>query len=585
MKLFRSKLINNASLCALVLAFLFFLAAIAFSEKPTSAQSLFTPPVSRFSLGQPSTRVFSVGDLEFASVHLDGVPLFQVASAKFAPSESEPVGSLSPIERRVQRIEGNLLNLVKNGFDPQTLEVKPSTLNNLTVIVASDQKNLAHQVILTVNELDAQLNPSITTNLAEQWSQILRQALIRAWQERQPEARKQQISTGFKIVLGMIILGLLLLGLQKWLKRQFNALKRKALAQAMTALAVDSPTAFKETLPLSSASPEVLAEFRQQAHLQQRLTLNLLLQRLDQVGLILLLFGSIAAIFYVFPETRWVARTVVGIPLRIFVIWLVLTIICNVVNLYVNYKLQEWVEQALVFSEDPQRRILRSPTLLEVSRGIITFAAWCIGILWFLLWKQVFPSSLLTGAGLVGAGLTFAFRDLFKDWIMGILILMEDQYAVGDMIEFEGRVGVVEAMSLRATQIRSADGRLSTISHNQIVAAHNLSKDWSRVNFTIEVAYDTDPNFAIAVMKQVAQTMAQEVQWQSDILDPVNVIGVDRVTHAGLEIMMRIRVKRLRQWDVEREFRRRLKIAFDEQGIQIGVPRRNLVLEDNTTYP
>jgi small conductance mechanosensitive channel len=247
----------------------------------------------------------------------------------------------------------------------------------------------------------------------------------------------------------------------------------------------------------------------------------------------------------------------------------------------VNYRLQEWVEQALVSSEDPQRRILRSPTLLEVSRGIITFAAWCIGILWFLLWKEVFPSSLLTGAGLVGAALTFAFRDLFKDWIMGILILLEDQYAVGDMIEFEGRVGVVETMSLRATQIRSADGRLSTISHNQIVTAHNLSKDWSRVNFTIEVAYDTDPNVAIALMKQVAQTMAEEEQWQSDILDPVNVIGVDRVTHAGLEIMMRIRVKRLRQWDVEREFRRRLKIAFDEQGIQIGVPRRNLVLEDN----
>jgi small conductance mechanosensitive channel len=160
---------------------------------------------------------------------------------------------------------------------------------------------------------------------------------------------------------------------------------------------------------------------------------------------------------------------------------------------------------------------------------------------------------------------------------VGILIILEDQYAVGDMIEFEGAVGIVEHMSLRATQIRGADGRLSTISHNQITVAHNLSKDWSRVNFMIEVAYNSDVNTAIALMKEVAQEMAEEAPWQDDIIDPVNVIGVSRVTHAGIEIMMRIRVKRLRQWDIEREFRRRLKLAFDQKGIQIGVPQQSFL--------
>jgi small conductance mechanosensitive channel len=93
----------------------------------------------------------------------------------------------------------------------------------------------------------------------------------------------------------------------------------------------------------------------------------------------------------------------------------------------------------------------------------------------------------------------------------------------------------------------------------------------------IEVAYNSDVNTAIALMKEVAQEMAEEAPWQDDIIDPVNVIGVSRVTHAGIEIMMRIRVKRLRQWDIEREFRRRLKLAFDQKGIQIGVPQQSFL--------
>jgi small conductance mechanosensitive channel len=212
---------------------------------------------------------------------------------------------------------------------------------------------------------------------------------------------------------------------------------------------------------------------------------------------------------------------------------------------------------------------------------MISFSCWCLGIIWFSAWKGAFPSSLLTGAGLIGAALTFAFQNLLKDWINGILIITEDQYAVGDMLEFQGFIGIVENMSLRATQIRlGTDGRLITIPHNQILVAHNLSKDWSRVNFMIEVAYDTEVNSAIALMGEVAQKMAVDPQWQEDILEPVSVIGVNQVSHAGIELMMRITVKRLRQWDVEREFRRRLKLTFDEQGIQIGIPKQTLSFSD-----
>jgi small conductance mechanosensitive channel len=566
---------------ALAFCFLLTLALVVFWGIPSTAQPSLSPSTNRFTLGQPTPRIFSVGDIEFAPIHLDGFALFQIASPRVSPSETVLNDNLSPIQRRVQRIEGNLYHLINLDFDPKTLNVRPSILNNLTVIVASDGANLAQQVILTVTELDAQIDSSSVEELAQRWSQIIYTALIEARQTRQPEARQRQIVTMIAIALGIILLSLLLMRSQKFLKKRFHTFQKK-LKEEVASVA-DRPS--KETTLNANLFPQpldLLAAFRKQANLQQKLTLNIWFRRLEGIGLLSIWFGGITMILYIFPETRLGGRSLLLIPLRIFIIWLVLTFISLLVNFYVNYKLQEWVEEADLFSDNYQRRLLRVPTLLEVSRGMIGFSFWCLGIIWFLAWKGAFPSSLLTGAGLIGAALTFAFQNLLKDWINGLLIITEDQYAVGDMLEFQGLIGKVENMSLRATQIRlGTDGRLMTIPHNQIMVAHNLTKDWSRVNFLIDVAYDTDSSSAMALMEDVSRTMAVDPQWQEDIIEPVTMIAVNLVSHAGIQLIMRITVKRLRQWDVEREFRRRLKLAFDEQGIQIGIPKQILSIPNS----
>jgi small conductance mechanosensitive channel len=561
---------------ALAFCFLLTLSLVVFWGMPSTAQPSLSPSTNRFTLGQSSPRIFSVGDIEFAPIHLDGFALFQIASPRVSSSESALNDNLSPIKRRVQRIESNLYHLINLGFDPKILDVRPSILNNLTVIVASDGADLAQQVILTVTEIDAQIDSSSVEELAQRWSQIIRTALIEAQQTRQPEARKRQILSVTAIALGIVLLSVLLMRSQKFLKKRFHTFQKK-LKEEIASVS-DRPS--KETTLNANLFPQpldLLAAFRKQANLQQKLTLNIWLRRLEGIGLLSIWFGGITMILHIFPETRLGGRSLLLIPLRIFIIWLVLTFISLLVNFYANYKLQEWVEEADLFSENYQRRLLRVPTLLDVSRGMISFSSWCLGIIWFLAWKGAFPSSLLTGAGLIGAALTFAFQNLLKDWINGLLIITEDQYAVGDMLEFQGFIGMVENMSLRATQIRlGTDGRLITIPHNQIMVAHNLTKDWSRVNFMIDVAYDTDSSSAMALMEEVSRTMAVDPQWQEDIIEPVNMIAVNLVSHAGIQLIMRITVKRLRQWDVEREFRRRLKVAFDEQGIQIGVPKQIL---------
>lgn len=523
------------------------------------------------------TRIFVAGDIEYTSVYLDGFALFQIASQDFTASGAQ-AQEISPVQRRARRIERGLNNIINADFDVKTLQVSTATLNNLTVIVARDDRNLPQQVILTVTEIDALIDSSSVADLANRWRDIIKTALIQAWQERQPAARQRQLLIATIIVLGIIFSSCLLIWWQKRLRNRFNLLKKQAKSQSERNLAINAPPTKDRPQEPILAPLEDSSKFRQQADIQRRLTVNIFWKRLALIGLILLWFGGMAAILYVFPETRLEGRSIIRIPLRIFLIWLLLVLVGNIVNLYVNSRLREWVEEGAVFSENLERRILRAPTLLEVWRGIIGFIAIFVGILVFFAWMGLSFAFLLTGAGLVGALLTFAFQDLLKDWINGFLIIFEDQYTVGDMIQFQEFIGLVENMSLRATQLRAADGRLITIAHNQIIIAHNLSKDWARVNFTIEVAYHTEPDVAIALMVEIAENMALDPQWQEDIINPVQVSGVSRVSHAGMEIMLRIVVKRLRQWDVEREYRRRLKIAFEDSGIAIGIPQQSFLI-------
>ena len=547
------------------------------NSPPSLGQNFLVPFVS-----PTGTRIFVAGDIEYASVHLDGFALFQIASQDFTASEAR---ELSPVERRARRIERGLNNIINRGFDPTTLQVSTATLNNLTVIVAKDNQNLPQQVILTVTEVDALIDSSSVGDLADRWVKIIQTALLQAWQERQPAPRRQQVMTATIIILGLTFLSWVSIWWQKHLRNRFNLLKKQAKRQSDQNLPINSPPRKDRSQEPILAALGDSSNFRQQADIQRQLTLNILWKRLALIGLILLWFGGIAAILYVFPETRLEGRGIIRIPLRIFIIWLLLTSVSNMVNLYVNFRLREWVEEGAVFSENLERRILRAPTLLEVWREIITFIAIFLGIFGFLAWMGLSFAFLLTGAGLVGALLTFAFQDLLKDWINGFLIVFEDQYTVGDMVQFQEFIGLVENMSLRATQLRAADGRLITIAHNQIITAHNLSKDWARVDFTIEVAYQTEPDVAIALMAAIAENMAVDPQWQEDIINPVQVAGVSRVSHTGMEIMLRIVVKRLRQWDIEREYRRRLKIAFEEKGIHIGIPQQSvLVAKDREEF-
>ncbi|NET06655.1 MAG: mechanosensitive ion channel family protein [Symploca sp. SIO2B6] len=172
--------------------------------------------------------------------------------------------------------------------------------------------------------------------------------------------------------------------------------------------------------------------------------------------------------------------------------------------------------------------------------------------------------------------ISLASQHAVKDVINGFLILWEDQYAVGDFIFLGTLGGKVENMNLRITQLRNEEGRLISIPNGTISVVENLSKDWSQVNFTIDVAYDTPLKLALAVIEQVVEQMYSERQWKKQILETPEVLGIDQISHTGILIRVCIKTKPLEQSKVAREFRLRLKLAFDQHGIRVGIPQQIL---------
>ncbi|NJL41230.1 MAG: mechanosensitive ion channel family protein [Leptolyngbyaceae cyanobacterium SM1_4_3] len=226
------------------------------------------------------------------------------------------------------------------------------------------------------------------------------------------------------------------------------------------------------------------------------------------------------------------------------------------------------------------RTIQRLETFSGVMKGASTFACVSGGGLIALSILGINIVPLLAGASILGVAISFGSQNLVKDMINGLFVLLEDQYGVGDVITANNETGFVEKMNLRVTQLRSFDGDLITIPNGNIAMVKNHTSNWSRVNLGIDVAYHTDLDRAIAVIEKVASQMSLESKWQELILEPPKVLGVDAFGNNSITIRIWIQTQPLKQWEVGREFRRRLKYAFDREGISIPFPQRSIWFEN-----
>jgi small-conductance mechanosensitive channel len=183
---------------------------------------------------------------------------------------------------------------------------------------------------------------------------------------------------------------------------------------------------------------------------------------------------------------------------------------------------------------------------------------------------------LVGGAAVFSLAIAFGAQSLVKDYFSGFVILMEDQYRVGNVVEINNKSGLVEDISLRMTTLRDLEGIAHFIPHSQITTVSNLTHGWSRVVLDVSVAYKEDVNRVMEVLLELAREMRKEPQFGPLILDEPEMLGVDAFADSAVVIKFMVRTRPLKQWIVKRELLRRIKIRFDELGIEIPFPHRTL---------
>jgi small-conductance mechanosensitive channel len=183
----------------------------------------------------------------------------------------------------------------------------------------------------------------------------------------------------------------------------------------------------------------------------------------------------------------------------------------------------------------------------------------------------------VAGLGIVGIAVGFGAQSLVRDYFNGVLILVENQFAKGDVISIAGVSGVVEDISLRCTTLRDLSGVVHTVPNGEIKVASNRTRTWARINEDVQVAYGTDLDRAVGVVNDVGRRLAEDPEWGPRVIEAPSVLRVDALGESGVTLKVLGVVRATEQWAVAGEFRRRLLDALLANGIEIPYPHRVVI--------
>ena len=490
-------------------------------------------------------------------LRLDGRCLFEIARTED-----------QPLAERIQGIDQRLQDITSTYLKNDTVELEfrqeldqESNLPNIYVSAMDGQGNLVKEVrLMSVTDKDADLKGVSLEERADQILEQLEQGLEQAQQERQPKVITRRVGIAVGTGMGMIVISLVI---SYWQSRS---------KQSKTEL---------ESSHSSSVNP-----ISTQLHQKQQWNLTEVQHRLLQLAQAAIWTGGSLFILGLFPYTRTIQLLIISsfkIPLRLGGVGLGTYVAIRLCYALIDRFSSVLATNHLLTPEGDRRSRLRVSTVSGVTKSIVTVGGIGVGVLIALAVVGVDIGPLLAGAGIIGFALSLASQNVIKDALNGFFIILEDQYAVGDVIAVANVSGLVENMNLRITQLRDAEGRLITIPNSEMKIVANLSSTWSRADLSIPVAYQVDVNQALELINQVAREMIADQNWREQILDQPQVVGVDDFGSRGITIRVWIKTQPLKQWDVAREFRRRLKVTFDQAGIPIPLPQQEVWF--NNTLP
>jgi small-conductance mechanosensitive channel len=266
---------------------------------------------------------------------------------------------------------------------------------------------------------------------------------------------------------------------------------------------------------------------------------------------------------------RWsvLTQTALRITVILLLAWLVVTILRRAIRI-----LRGRIESRI----DDREALKRAETLSRVFRYIVTVAVSLVAGMTILSELGVSLAPILGAAGIAGIAIGFGAQSLVKDFFSGFFILFEDQIRTGDVVRIAGHSGLVEEITLRHTRLRDYDGNVHYVPNGMIDSVVNMSRGFAQAVMDIGVAYRENTDQVFTVMRETARQMRADETFGPRILDDLEIAGVDKWDNSAVVIRCRFKVLALEQWSVRREYLRRLKMAFDEAGIEIPFPHMTI---------
>jgi small conductance mechanosensitive channel len=255
---------------------------------------------------------------------------------------------------------------------------------------------------------------------------------------------------------------------------------------------------------------------------------------------------------------------------------LVLILVGALIGVRVVRLLMVRLQNFLLGTDPTSVRSKRVKTLIPLIRSTAMTLLILVVLMVALQEVGIPVAPLLAAAGIGGLAIGFGAQSLVKDVISGFFFLIEEQVQVGDVVNVAGLGGLVEKITLRTVTLRDLAGNVHIVPHGSITTLTNMTKEFSRYVFNVGVAYREDPDEVMEVLREIGDGLAVDPEFKDDILEPLEMLGVDSFDDSAVIIKCRITTKPIQQWRVGREMNRRIKKVFDQRGIEIPFPHRTL---------
>jgi small-conductance mechanosensitive channel len=228
------------------------------------------------------------------------------------------------------------------------------------------------------------------------------------------------------------------------------------------------------------------------------------------------------------------------------------------------------------------RRAQRAKSLGTLLKSITTTVVFGIAFVMALSEVGMNVAPILASAGVLGLAIGFGAQNLVKDFLSGVMMMIEDQYGVGDAVDLGEAIGTVEAVGLRVTRVRDVDGTVWYVRNGEILRVGNQSQNWARTVLDIGVSYSEDLSRVREVLTDVAHSLWDDEDYKNVIIEEPEVWGVQNLAPDAVIMRVTLKTAPMEQWNVAREMRERIKSRFDHEGIVMPLPQRVVWQRDQT---